>query len=179
MITRFTVVAFLFIALAFPNIGMSQGLKIGYANPEKIVDQLPEFKKIQADLQKLIESKEALIAGKRDTLAVTFQKYQQMASTLSPEQNDAEQTKLQAHNDELQELSNAVRVEVQRKQAELLQPLYAKVQDAISSVAKENKIDFVFNRNTANGDAIILFVSETEKDKLDITDKVIAKLTKK
>lgn len=179
MITRFTILLLFLIGVFTPVQSSAQALKIGYANPERIVNELPEFKKVQTDLQKMIQDKEAEISVKRDSLASTFQRYQSIAPTLSQQQNEAEQTKLQAKNDELQELSNTVRIEVQRKQAELLQPLYAKVQEAISAVAKEANLDFVFNRNTSQGDAIILFVDEAQQTKLDITDKVIAKLTKK
>ena len=179
MTKRFTILSLLVLSLMIPMTVFSQGLKIGYASPEKIIDQLPEFKKIQTELQNLIQAKEASLVGKRDTLAKTLQDYQEIAATLSPQQNDAEQTKLQALNAELQELSNSIRLEVQRKQGELLQPLYAKVQEAINDVAKDMKLDFVFNRSTAQGDSIILFVLETDRNKLEITDLVIAKLTKK
>ena len=61
----------------------------------------------------------------------------------------------------------------------MLQPVYTDIQKAIDEVAKELKLDFVFNKVTSSGDAIILFADDTANNKLDITEKVIAKLTKK
>lgn len=157
----------------------AQSLKIGYANPDKIIDQLPGFKKVQQDMQALVQQKEASLLGKRDTLASGFQKYQELSATMSQAQREEEEARLQGMNDELQEMSNAIRVEMQRKQAEMLQPLYEQVQNAINDIAKELKLDFVFNSVTSSGDSIILFANDTDKSKLDITDKVIAKITKK
>ncbi|TNE71955.1 OmpH family outer membrane protein [bacterium] len=157
----------------------AQGVKVGYANPDVIIDKLPDFKKVQAELQNLAQKREAEVVAKRDSMGTFLQKYQQIAATLSPQQNEQEQMKLQAMNEELQELGNSARLELQRKQAELFQPLYEQVQLAIQDVAKELKLDFVFNSTTSNGDAIILFVDEAQKSKLDITEKVIAKITKK
>lgn len=172
----FTLLALLFVTNAVVH---AQSLKIGYANPDRIIDQLPSFKKIQQEMQALVQQKEASLLGKRDTLAAGFQRYQDLSATMSASQKEEEESRLKNMNDELQEMSNAVRVEMQRKQAEMLQPLYEEVQKAIDDIAKELKLDFVFNSITSTGDAIILFADDTEKNKLDITDKVIAKITKK
>ncbi len=179
MIKRFTSITVLFAVAFFVHNVDAQSIKVGYANPDMIIGQLPEFTTIQNELQALAQKREAEVAVKRDSLAGVFQKYQQVAATLSPQQNEQEQTKLQAMNDELQEMGNSARLELQRKQAELFQPLYAKVQQAIQDVAKELSLDFVFNSTTSNGDAIILFVDEAQRTQLDITEKVIAKITKK
>jgi len=157
----------------------AQSLKVGYANPDQIIGNLPSFKNIQQEMETLVKTREGSLLGKRDSLAKSFQSYQELSANMSTSQREAEETRLQGLNDELQELSNSVRAEVQRKQAELLQPVYAEVQKAIDEVAKELKLDFVFNKVTSNGDTIILFANDTASNKLDITEKVIAKLTKK
>lgn len=179
MIKRFSTITALFAVVFLVQAAQAQSIKIGYANPDVIIGQLPEFATIQNELKALAQKKEAEVAVKRDSLASLFQKYQQVAATLSPQQNEQEQTKLQALSDELQEIGNSARLELQRKQAELFQPLYEKVQQAIQDVAKELSLDFVFNSTTSNGDAIILFVDEDQRAQLNITEKVIAKITKK
>jgi outer membrane protein len=177
-IKKITGLLFLFVCVISMQLS-AQALKIGYANPDQIIDKLPSFKKIQVEMEALVKGREESLLGKRDSLAKSFQQYQELSANMSTAQREAEETRLQTLNTELQELSNSVRAEVQRKQAELLQPVYAEVQKAIDDVAKELKLDFVFNKTTSGGDAIILFADDTEKNKLDITEKVIAKLTKK
>lgn len=164
----------LFFSVMLTGLVNAQSLKVGYANPERIVDEHPDFAKIQSELQNLLQQRESVIALRRDSIATLFQQYQQTAPTLSQQQNEFELKKLEGLQAELQEMGNAARLEIQRKQSELLQPLYAKVQEAIDAVAEDMGLDFVFNRNTAMGDAIILFADE--KSNLDITEKVIAKL---
>ncbi|NCP84833.1 MAG: OmpH family outer membrane protein [Bacteroidetes bacterium] len=171
-------IALTFVCLMSMQIS-AQSLKVGYANPDQIIGNLPSFKKIQQEMESLVKTREASLLGKRDSLAKSFQSYQELSANMSTSQREAEETRLQGLNDELQELSNSVRAEVQRKQAELLQPVYSEIQKAIDEVAKELKLDFVFNKVTSNGDTIILFANDTASNKLDITEKVIAKLTKK
>ena len=55
---------------------------------------------------------------------------------------------------------------IKNKRSELLEPIYAKIDAAISQVAKENSIDMVFDKTN------ILFGLEA----LDLTSKVKAKL---
>lgn len=175
---KVTRLALLFVC-AFSMQLSAQSIKVGYANPDQIIGTLPTFKKIQLEMENLVKTKEESLLGKRDSLAKSFQKYQELSANMSSSQCEAEEIKLQGLNEELQELSNSVRAEVQRKQAELLQPVYTDVQNAINEVAKELKLDFVFNKATSSGDAIILFADDSSKNNLDITEKVIAKLTKK
>ncbi|MCW8850387.1 MAG: OmpH family outer membrane protein, partial [Melioribacteraceae bacterium] len=56
-----------------------------------------------------------------------------------------------------------------KKQEEFMKPIQNQVFTAIEEVAKENELDFVFDRS---GDLIFLYA----KEEYDITTKVLSKL---
>jgi outer membrane protein len=60
----------------------------------------------------------------------------------------------------------------QKKQTDLMDPIYKKIGKAIEEVAKENAFTFIINPQLANGGDILLFSDE----KFNISDLVLKKL---
>jgi outer membrane protein len=57
-----------------------------------------------------------------------------------------------------------------------MSPLLQQVQQAIDAVAAEKGLDIVLNTTTSTGDVIILYVAESLRGDVDITDAVMARL---
>jgi outer membrane protein len=160
-----------------PVFGAAQ-LKIGYFNPKVVVGQLPEFKEIEGKLQEFAQTKEAEYQKEAQVFQDQIGDYQKKMSSMSEAKRKEEEARLASRRQELSEASVAAQTDIQRKQADLLKPVYDRINDAIQKVAVEMKLDFVFNSSTSSGENILLYVDESQKTKLDITNKVLEKLKK-
>jgi outer membrane protein len=154
-------------------------LKIGYFNPKLALSQLDEYKAIEDKLQEFVKSREAAYAKQAEAFQEEVNAYQKRMNTLTEAKRKEEEARLATKRQELAETGAAAQVEIQKKQGELLKPLFDRISEAIKLVALEQKLDFVFNQATNSGENILLYVDEARKTQLDITDKVLAKLKKK
>jgi outer membrane protein len=181
--------AVLFIsAIAFTTMwstNLSAQVNVGFVDSEVIIKQLPEAQQVQRNLEALQKSYVDTITTKENELkekAETFQtKYQQAQSDIqngvitSQEQIDALQSELGAMQTEIRTLDEGMAIYKQtvqnvliQKQAELFQPVKEKITRTIEDVAKEMKINFVFDK----ADGTMLYGDK----KYDITFKVLDKL---
>lgn len=164
-------------ALSFSSNAGAQ-TKVGYISVDAMVSQMPEVAKIDTLLQKFqVDSlapqyaylvteynrKDSLMNSK-DTAtkykgAVGNQIRQEMADIANTLQN-------------WQQYSNQV---LEAKQTELLRPIYAKVYDAIKTVAKEKGYSHVYNKEALlvapEGDDMILLVADKLKVKVNQAQK--------
>ena len=85
---------------------------------------------------------------------------------LSPKQQEEEGQKLQARQAELQQFEQDMVNQIQTKRGELLQPIMDRVNQAIQDVAKENGLQFIFDKQ------VLLYFDENQ----DFSSQVKAKL---
>lgn len=173
-----------FIILAFAGKTYSQA-KVAFVDSEIILKQLPESIQIQKDMEALqkiyldtINTKEANLKTMAENFKTRYEDAQKKVES-GEVKSDAE---LKALNEEIQNLQRDIQTEGEaldvykqkvqndllNKQQELFKPVRDKVTKAIEDVAKEMKINFVFDK--ANG-ALIYGDKES-----DITFKVLDKL---
>jgi outer membrane protein len=84
---------------------------------------------------------------------------------------------LRQRDQQLTQRRTALQREIQQRQNELMQPLMIEIEEAIAAVARELELDYVLNEETANAQPIIVFSSASAKSNLNITQKVIERLT--
>lgn len=164
------------LALTDFNSVSAQELKIAYVDPNSILAKMPEMAAVDRKLKNFAEKKQKEFADKESTFREQMQAYEQKKAVISAEARTREENKLAQIREELMQFDQKYQQEMQQKQAEFVGPLYKQIQDAISAVAKENKITYVFNTVTNSGDFILLYASEEAQQKYNITEKVIAKL---
>ena len=70
-----------------------------------------------------------------------------------------------------QQFQTDAQTSLQKKQGELMQPLFIKVGETINTVANEEGYDYVLSSNIGGVD-VVLFA----KDEHDVSDKVLKKL---
>lgn len=152
--------------------------KIGYINPQEVLEQLPETAAIEAKLNEFVQLKQAEFSQKEEAfLAKVRQLQEQMQAQLISEQELTRQRGLlEQEQEELYALLDSNQIELRRRQQELLQPVLTSIDEAIEAVAKEMNLDYVLNELTNDGELILLFVSSQGKNSLNITDKVVQKL---
>jgi outer membrane protein len=146
--------------------------KIGYAETDYIMSQLPEFKKMDSELQTHYSQLQNEMKLKSDEFQVKLKSYQTMpASTPNIIKADKEK-ELATLQQSLEKFKQDAQTSYQKKQSELLNPIYKRIGDAIEQVAKENGYTFIISPRTASEGLILLSYDE----KYNISDLVLKKL---
>lgn len=169
--------SFLISIVIFAWVSQAQAqLKIGVVNPQYILSELPEVQRVEDKIQAFIAEKEQELQNETLKLQTELDDYQQQANSMSENERATAEARLQGRNSELVQLRQNMQYEIQQRQNKLLAPILQMINEAISDVAKAEKLDFVFNQSVGQGENILLYMDETFKDQLDITDKVLAKI---
>lgn len=165
-----TLVILLVCALSLPALAQEQ--KIGYADWEYIFSQMPEFKQIDADLKTHGAQLETSLKAKMQEYEGKVKAYQAMpATTPEPIRADKEReiTMLQEN---IQKFQQDAQASLQKKQNDLMDPVFKKVGKAIEDVAKENGYSFVINPQIMGGGDVLLYSDE----KFNISNLVLKKM---
>ena len=157
-------------------------VKIGFINADYILSQMPEAKQVEEDLKNTQKQYETLYQGKvkdfQDKLAA-YEKLSADPKTADIIKQDKEK-ELQNLQTSIQEFQQNSQSSLQKKQAQLLQPLLKKVEENMHAVAAENAYTYVFNYDAGMGTAPILLhypadanMSELVLKKMGITPKPV------
>jgi outer membrane protein len=144
--------------------------KIGYMNANLVLADMTEMKAADSELSTLSSQLQ-----KQDSLKVMdFQrKYQELAKkeqegTLSPKQLQEESQRLEMEKAEITKFEQEMTKRLQDKRAALYQPIYDRVNKAISEVAKEKGYAYVIDATAGS----ILYADEAN----DLSAQVRAKM---
>lgn len=166
------ILVFTLIVLSSISFSQSQ-LKLGYIDSEVILTQFSEAIKAQGDLDALTNKYSAQL----DSMTLAYQQaiadYQKQAETMTDAKKTEFQQKIVMMEQNLVEFRRAKFTqgtgEIYKKQEELFSPIKAKIYAAIEKVAKEESMQFVFDKS---GDIILLYADSA----FDITFKVLDRL---
>ncbi len=161
-----------FLVLGFTSFGQTP-LKIGYVDSEVILTQFSESIKAQGDLDAVTNKWSAQL----DSMTLAYQQsiadYQKQAETMTDVKKTEAQQKIVKMEQDIMEFRRAKFTqgtgEVYKKQEELFAPIKAKIYAAIDKVAKEETMQFVFDKS---GDILLLYADSA----FDITFKVLDRL---
>ncbi|MBO6620715.1 MAG: OmpH family outer membrane protein [Balneola sp.] len=162
--------------LAVDTNAQSQELKIGFVNPQAVLNRMPEMKAVQQRLKNFADRKSLEIEQKELELQNAVNVYEQKKDVISAAAKTAEEEKLQQMSNDLNEATRTAQQEIQNKRNELLGPLQNQIGAAISAVAEQKGLAYVLNTTTSSGDIIILYASQEYGSKYNITDAVMVEL---
>ena len=160
--------------LAFSLIGLcaeAQTMKIGYADVDYILGQMPESKQVQADLDASNSQFQSQLQAKYTEYQQKLQAYQQAQATMLDAVKQDKESELISLQEGIQKFEQNANVSLQKKQAELMQPLTRKIGDMIKAVASEQGYTHVLNGQVGGID-VVLYADE----KFDISDEVLKKM---
>jgi outer membrane protein len=146
--------------------------KIGYAETDYILSQLPEAKKIESELKTHGAQLENQMKAKYDDYQAKLKAYQSMPATTPDAIKSDKERELAALQESMEKFRQDAQSSYSKKQTDLLDPVYKKITKAIEEVAKENGFSFIINPQVANGGDVLLF----NDDKYSISDLVLKKL---
>jgi len=164
----------LFFILAFQAQAQeTRPVKIGYTNVDYILGLLPEAKEISSQITSYQNQLQAQLQSKYREFQDKLADYQQKAGTgdMIPEVMKDKEAELASLRESIQKFQKDADQSIQKKQAELLQPAYERIQNAIDSVAGENGYTHVFTSDVGSY-PVLLFV----RDQDNLTDLVLLKL---
>lgn len=158
-------------AVMLLSVNMIQAQKFAYVNSQILLEDLPEVKAADAEIQTLQQQ----LQKKGQEM---FENYQKKAmdlqrrrdeGELSPRQLEQEAQKLGEDEEKIRNFENEMQASILQKQQELLAPIQEKVNLAIEEIAKSEGYTMVFDSSSG-----ALMYSDDEND---ITQKVKAKLS--
>ena len=174
MKTRFAFLPFLFF-LIFTGVQAQDkpAVKIGYTNVDYILGLLPEAKEISSQLKSYQTQLQNQLQTKYQEFQDKLADYQQKAGTgdMIPEVMKDKEAELTSLRESIQKFQKNADESIQKKQVELLQPAYDKIQGAIESVADENGYTHVFTSDVGSY-PVLLYI----RDQDNLTDLVLLKL---
>ncbi len=152
--------------------------KIGNVNSDDIFDSLSEVKTANTTIDNLTKAKQTEIEKLISEYQTKLKAAQDKEKTLSQANKEAVTKELVAAQTELQTLGKKIEdartqaaKDIGAKQNELYSPLQQKVKAAISAVAKERSLSYVFDTSAQEGNNLV-YTDGSE----DITSQVKAKL---
>ncbi len=166
-----TIISLSFFLMAFSSMAFSQ-LKIGYVDSKTIMEKLPEAQDAKQKLNQFIEdwkSELNKMKAERNTKQEDYDRRKLIMTEQTRTKLEAEIKKLDKDIDNYREKKFGTNGELFQKQEELMKPVQNKIFNAIQDIAKDQDLDFVFDRS---GDIMLLYA----KDKYDITQDVLDRL---
>ncbi len=163
------------VALLFMGATAANAQKFGRVDLTAIITAMPEFE----EANKNLESYSMDLQDQLEQIQVEFNQkyaeYQKQVNTLNDTIRQMKESELQQLQQRYSEFQQIAYQDMQKKEAELMEPIYAKANDAVAAVAKENGFTAIFNTqgDVANTAGLAYY----NPDQLtSITDKVMAKL---
>ena len=144
--------------------------KFGYVKFAEILTVMPEYTKAQTDIQAQQKQYEDEMKRASDELTKKFTEYQQEQANLPKNIQERRQKELQELNEKGMQFQADAQQQLQKAYAEMMEPIYKKIDDAIKAVGQEGGYVYIFDLNRTD----IPFVNESLST--DVTPAVKGKL---
>lgn len=125
------------LALIVPMLASAQTVKIGYCNPDEVLQAMPEFKKVQTQLAEISKKYEDQLATMRNEYNAKVEEFQKLGENEPQSIKERKQKDIEDMQARMQQFYETAQTEIQRQQQTLAQPLHSKLQDAVDAVGKE------------------------------------------
>jgi outer membrane protein len=135
-------------------------LKIGHVNYPEIVLEMPEMDSIQNVLNKEAEEMENVYTELIDEHEKNIQKYESEKESYSEFVRNTKEKELIEAAGKIQEFRQSASEQLERRNLELTQPVYSKINEVIKQIARNNAYTYIFDINSGK----IIFHSENSID---------------
>jgi len=142
--------------------------KVGYADPDYILSQMPEAKQIDAELKSMEAQLKGQIEAKIKKFQTELADYQKNGGAMIDAVRQNTERELTQQQQNIEKLQQDAQTTIQNKNTQMMTPVYDKVGKAIEAVAKENGYSFILNQQIGGLDVILY-----GDDKMDISELVL------
>lgn len=146
--------------------------RFAYVDSEYILSQMPAYKSAQTQIDELSKKWQEEIDAKFEEIDKLYKTYQAEKVLLTKDLQTKRENEIIEKEREAKKLQNdkfGYEGELFKKRQELIKPVQDKVYDAINKVAKNNGLDFIFDKS---GDMLML----VSNPKFDRSDEVLEEL---
>ena len=144
--------------------------KFGHIKSMDVVTVMPEYTKAQTDIQAMQKQYEEEIKRANEEFTKNYTEFQQQQADLPKNIQERRQKELQDLSEKGMQFQQDAQQQLQKSYAEMMEPIYKKVEDAIKAVGTEGGYVFIFDVNRTD----IPYISDTLTT--DVTAAVKAKL---
>lgn len=140
----------------------AQTPKFGHIDLQALIQVMPERATAEAEFNTFQGELEDILAGMQKDYQAKMAEFEQMAVETSEIKRNAKIAEIQDIQQRIQNYSQNAQQQLQAKQAEVMKPIYDLAQNAISEVAKEKGMIYVFESNS------VLYKSNESTDVLPL-----------
>jgi len=152
--------------------GHAMAQRFGYVDTEFILQKMPEFRQAQQEIDKLSMEWQADIQNRHKEIEAMYNALQAEEVLLTKEMKDERLAEIRQKENEVKEYHKKVfgfEGLLFLKKKELIKPVQDKVFEAVEKVAKEHKLQIVFDKA---GDIVMIYTDPIH----DYTDYVLEEL---
>jgi len=137
----------------------AQNLKFGHINSDELIQSLPEFDSANAKLEKFRQDLINALELMQVELNNKSETYNKEAKNLTEIVRQTKEQELMDMDRRIKEFQSTAQQQLQEKQAELFQPIMAKIDKAIKDVGKENGFIYIY---TIGQGSTLVYYDETK-----------------
>lgn len=145
--------------------------KFGHLNSQQVMNDMPEFVKARGEIEATAKQYENDLKAMQDELQRKAGEYEKTKSTMNATKQKETEDELMKLNEKIRTAYNDNSQALQKAQQEKMQPITAKLVNAIQAVGKAG--NYVYIMDITSG---IPYISQTLSE--DVTSKVKAELAK-
>jgi outer membrane protein len=156
----------------FAGFFQANAQKWGYVDTEYILSKIPEYKEAQDEINELSLSWQQEIANMYKEIEGMYNKLQAEEVLLTKEMRDERMAEIKAKEEEVKEYHKKVfgfEGLFFLKKKELIKPVQDRVFEAVEKVAKDNRLQMVFDKS---GELVLIYTDPIH----DYTDYVLEEL---
>ncbi len=133
----------LMLGLALGAQNLRAQAKVGYFNIQKVLPQLPDYKTAQQNMDTYAKQVEEELKSKQTEFETKYKDYQEKGESLTPALRASRERELANLERQFNEFQQNIQADLQNREAELLAPLYQRVEEALNKVAKAEAYEYV------------------------------------
>ena len=156
LISVFSIALLLFFAGSVSG----QDLKFGHIDLQALIQVMPELTTAEAEYSKEAKGLEDQLASMQKELEEKFKVYAEKRDSLTEIVRAAKESEIQNMQQNIQSFQAVAQQQLQKKQNDMLKPIFDKADKAISEVAKEKGLIYVFDTSSR----VVLYQSPQSLD---------------
>ena len=122
-----------------------ESLKIGHVNIQEILQQLPETDSIQVVMKNEADEMEKMFGEMINEHDMNLKKFEAEKDTYSEFVRTSKETDLVEMSSKIQQFQQTANQQLQKRNMELIQPVYAMINEAIEKVALKNGFTYILD----------------------------------
>jgi outer membrane protein len=135
-------------------------LKFGHINVQELMSMMPERDSARQELQQYNQMLQQEMQAMQQEYTQKLQNYQDNVENYSQSVRQAKEQELQDMQRRIQEFQSTAQQDFQQKQAEVLQPIMQKIEDAIKRVGQKHGYIYIFDTSAG----AVVYKSDMSED---------------